>query len=269
MAMCTTSRGEVIHFKSRGEGPCLLLISGWGGDAASWEAELAFFGARMRCLTIEHPGFQGIPAPSGSFGTAEMADRIARGLEALGISRAAVLGMSMGGSVAQELALRHPHLVEALILSATFAKLDDRAAKGIALSTDLLDTCDRRAALRMIYWLVFGATFYGQHHSTLDALLAERLKTPIPQEIFQYQCQACLEHDTTRRLHQISCPTCITHGAEDILVSLPHAKKMAAAVPYSTLRVFPAGGHCHLWEMPQDYRQTVLDFLGSNGGASR
>ncbi len=262
MAWITTASGERVHYVERGQGDdVLLLISGWGGDAPSWEAELNYFGNRMRCLTIDHPGIAGQPLPTGPFSCAHMADRIAAGLEALGTGPATALGMSMGGAVAQELALRHPQLVAKCILSGTFAHLDVRAARGVALSTRLLESCDQEAALRMIYWLVFGPDFYARQANALDALLLERLQDPIDLGVFQYQCQACLDHDTRERLQAITCPTLITHGQDDILVPLPHAKELAAGIPQAALLEFPGGGHCHLWEQTAQYRQAVLEFL--------
>lgn len=267
MPWIETAAGERIHYEERGrelaQHGALLLISGWGGDAPSWEAELHYFGGRMHCLTLDHPGVGGQPLPNGLFTTADMADRIARGLEAMGIEQVFALGMSMGGAVAQELALRRPELVARCVLSGTFAKLDVRAARGVELATRLLESCDQEAALRMIYWLVFGADFYGLYADSLDSLLQDRLGNPIDLGVFQYQCQACLAHDARSRLSDIACPSLITHGTNDILVSERHAKELAAGIPGATLREFPGGGHCHLWEDAKGYREAVLAFLQS------
>lgn len=257
----TTAQGERMALVERGAGEVLLFISGWGGDAVSWEAEFMWFGERMRCLTLEHPGLAGIPAPAGPFSTADMADRIARGLAALGIASVTALGMSMGGAVAQELALRHPGLVRRLVLSGTFASMDVRAARALEACTRLLAGPDQVAALQMIYWLIFGASFHASNLPALDALLESRLDSPVPLEVFQYQAAACIAHDTTARLEEIACPTLITHGAADLLVDVAHARQLAAGIPHARLVGFPGAGHCHVWEEPARYRQEVLTFL--------
>ncbi|AGW12308.1 alpha/beta fold hydrolase [Megalodesulfovibrio gigas] len=257
----TTAAGEPVVCRERGTGEVLLFISGWGGDAVSWEAEFVWFGSRLRCLTLEHPGLAGIPAPDGPLGTADMADRIARGLAAMGITAVTALGMSMGGAVAQELALRHPQLVQKLVLSGTFPRMDVRAGRALDACTRLLAGPDRVAALQMIYWMIFGASFHAANLQALDALLESRLDSPVPLEVFQYQAAACIAHDTTARLGQIACPTLVTHGTADLLVDVSHARQLAAGIPQARLVEFPGAGHCHLWEEPARYRQVVLEFV--------
>ncbi|GAB7079097.1 alpha/beta fold hydrolase [Megalodesulfovibrio paquesii] len=260
-----TAAGESIVYVEHGQGEPLVLVSGWGGDYRGWEAELKYFGNSMRCLTLEHPGLPAgplaTPLPEEGCSTGALADRIAAGLRALGIGSANVLGMSMGGAIAQELALRHPELVRRLVLSGTFARLDPRAARALEAGTRLLAAGDTVAALQMIYWLVFGARFHREHLAELDALLLAGLEQPVPLEVFQYQAAACIRHDTVGRLADIGCQTLVTHGEDDILVPLEGARQLAAGIPGARLLAFAECGHCHLWEDPVRYRQAVQGFL--------
>lgn len=264
MPWIEAASGKRFHYTERGRGEPLLLVSGWGGDARSWAADLDFYGATRRCLTIEHPGLAGDPVPEGLFGPADMARRQADALEALGITRADVLGFSLGGAVAQELAMERPDMVRRLVLSGTFVRLDDRAAHDLGLLADLMAGCDRRAALRMIYRLVFGPDFLFRNLKALDSLIEQSLvDDPIPLPVFAYQAKACLAHDARGRLGRIAAPTVVTHGLDDALVAPRHAAELAQAIPYARLVEFPGLGHCHLWEDPAAFRAAVLAFLDS------
>lgn len=254
-------RDDAIFYSEIGQGAPLVFISGWGGDIPSWEADMAFFSRSFRCLTLEHPGVGGQPAPADGFSTADMADRIAAGLDALGIDAAAVLGMSMGGAVAQQLALRRPDLVDKLVLCATWARFDRRSARAVALLNALLRNADYDTAMQMIYWIVFGAEFYENNLDELDALYKMRRENPIAQEVFDYQTKACLAHDSLEQLQAISCPTLVTHGEQDILIPPHHGRGLAARIPNARYEEFPGCGHSHLWENIREFRNVVLDFL--------
>jgi pimeloyl-ACP methyl ester carboxylesterase len=257
--------GEEMAYVEMGEGAPLVFISGWGGEAAEWRSDMRALSTDFRCLTIEHPGLAGQPLPDGECSTADMAERIARGLEALGVERAAVLGLSMGGAIGQELALVRPGLVARLVLCGTFARLDPRAAKAIALCTDLLRQ-DYARGLAMVYWLAFGPDYYEANLEALDAQLAVGVRNPVDHAAFAYQARACLEHDTRRRLAAIACPTLVIHGAEDLLVRPRHGQTLAEAIPDAHFEQYGDGGHLCCWEQPERFRSDLRAFLGRSGG---
>jgi pimeloyl-ACP methyl ester carboxylesterase len=219
------------------------------------------FAAYRRCITFEHPGVAGQPLPDGVLTTADMAGRIARGLAALGIDSAAVIGLSMGGAVAQELALRHPNLVDRLVMAASFARMDVRGARAIETCTRTMRECGLKAGLDMAYWLAFGEEFYERNLEALDAAMDQFLADPLPAGVFEYQMDACLKHDTRGRLSEISCPALIIHGDADILVRPRHGRELAENIPRARLAVFEGGGHLSIWEQPEKFRHEVAEFL--------
>ncbi|WP_029897966.1 alpha/beta fold hydrolase [Desulfohalovibrio reitneri] len=254
-------QGERIAYEEIGSGPPLVFISGWGGAAAEWRGDMEYFGRFMRCLAPEHPGVAGQPLPDGPFSTRDMAGRIARLLDGLGIGSAAVAGLSMGGAVAQELALMRPDLVDRLVLCGTFARLDARAARGIEGCARLIGTCGLKASLDMIYWLAFGPTFYDKNLNALDDAREAFLRDPLPAGVFAYQAQACLDHDTLDRLGGIACPALVLHGGEDILLRPRLGRELAQALPHARFSLMEDGGHLCVWERPDHFRDEVDAFL--------
>ncbi len=254
--------GDRIYYEELGEGQPLLFISGWASDATAWRDDMAWFSKQgFRCLTLEHPGLSGQPLPEGPFGTPQMADRIASGLRALGLEQVAALGLSMGGAVAQELALRHPELVEKCVLCGTWAKFDIRAARAVESCLGLMQSCGRAAALRMILWLVFGSVFYEKNLAAVDGLEELGLTAPVSLDVYDYQAQACLAHDTESRLGGVRCPALVLHGDEDLLLRPRHGRMLAERIPDAQYVEFPEAGHCHIWEQPRLFRRSVMEFV--------
>ena len=107
-----------------GTGEPLLMINGIGAARESWSRQIGDLSARFRCITFDNRGVGESIVPAGPYTAREMADDAARVLSAAGVGRARVLGVSMGGAVAQELAINHPHLVERLVIACSFAACD-------------------------------------------------------------------------------------------------------------------------------------------------
>lgn len=261
MSWIALSSEDRAYYVEHGSGKPLVFVSGWGGDASNWIQDMEFFGDQFRCISVDHPGIAGQPLPRGAYSTQDMADRIARTVRALQIDRVHLLGHSLGGAIAQCLALRHPDLVERLVLCGTFARLDNRSGRALASCGELMRTCDEDAAMRMIYWLIFGARFYENSLETIDALFAMRKENPIPAGVFVYQTEACLQHDTREQLAAIQAPTLITHGEADILIGLHLAQYLAKTIPNATLFTLEEAGHSHLWEYSSVWRERVKRFL--------
>lgn len=258
-----TVDGETILYKEVGEGPPFVFISGLGGLAEEWQADMLHFAKSMRCLSLEHPGIGGTPLPTERCGAMEMADRIAAGLRTLAVESATVLGMSLGGAVAQELALRHPNLVGRLVLTSAFARLDERAKRAISTLVKLMECGDLRTAIRMFYWVGFGATFYDKNLPALDAAVDEYVADPIDYAVFEYQLDACLTHDAMDRLGRIACPTLVTHGAADLLVRPYLAQELADGIPDARLVLLEDGGHSCNWEQPERFHSEVDAFIAA------
>ena len=118
------TNGIELAYTEHGDGEPLLLIMGLGADSSAWESHVAAYHKRYRCIAVDNRGVGASSTPVGPYSTGQMADDYAGLLEALDLGPVRVVGISMGGAIAQELALRHPELVERLVLVATWAKSD-------------------------------------------------------------------------------------------------------------------------------------------------
>ncbi len=184
-------------------------------------------------------------------------------MDALGISRAHIVGASMGGMIAQELAINHPEHVDRLVLACTRAKagrIRQILAPVQAALYDLDLTAEQRGLIGMPWG--FTAAFMSDA-ARVQAALDLRAKDPYPIQAHAYRRQqaAVMAHDTVGRLGRISAPTLVLVGSEDILTPVPESVEVVEAIPGAHLHVLPRGGHGFSAEYPEDFNRAVLEFL--------
>lgn len=256
--------GIELYFEESGSGPPLLLITGLSGNTLGWSALEPALAQHFRVITFDNRGAGRSSAPEGPYATRDMAGDAAALLDQLGIDRAHVLGLSMGGMIAQELALAYPERVARLVLLSTVARsrpaiiepwlnLWARAAAG-ELDGDEL-------TLAMLPWMFTPALL--SDHDQLEAVLAEWAQDPYPAPAagLRGQVAACRTHDTLGRLAQITAPAFVLVGAEDILTPVSYSQELAEAIPGARLHVLERGGHLAFAEYPDDVVEAVLGFL--------
>jgi pimeloyl-ACP methyl ester carboxylesterase len=252
-----------LFYAEAGQGDCLLLLTGLGGDHLAWAFQLAPFAARYRVVAFDNRGAGQSDAPDVPYSTRLMAEDALGLLDALGIPHAHVLGVSLGGMIAQELALAAPHRVRSLHLGCTLARPDPFLRAVVAAWREVRTRLDRATALRaMAPWLFAPAT-YNQRPEVVERLLASALTHPFPQSLtgFLRQVEAVQGHDTRDRLGEIRCPTLVSVGADDMLVGPRFARELADGIPGAALVVVPEAGHVYFWERPEVFNALQLDFL--------
>ncbi|OLC17397.1 MAG: hypothetical protein AUH29_02005 [Candidatus Rokubacteria bacterium 13_1_40CM_69_27] len=252
-----------MYYAEAGAGEPLVLIMGFGGDHLAWGFQMPAFTQAYRVIAFDNRGAGQTDAPDRPYTTRMMADDTAGLMEALGIDRAHVVGVSMGGMIAQELALNHPRRMRSLQLGCTLARPDAYLKALNAAWRQIRTHLGREAALRAIGLWLFAPATYNERPELVEMILQNALANPHPQSLtgFLRQGEAVAAHDTLDRLHAIRCPTLVSVGEEDILVPSRFSRELAARIPGATLRTLPGAAHGYFWERPEAFNALGLEFL--------
>lgn len=247
-----------IDYDIHGEGPPLVLINGLGFGRWGWFKQVPAFSRHFRTITFDVRGERGLKN-----GVVDLADDVVALMDQLRIRKAHVLGTSLGGFVAQELALRRPDLVDRLVLVCT------------SYGGNGPEAISPRALADMVGWGSFtpeGTVRRGLETATSDIYRAER-----PEEFEQVirwrladspsinayyeQAMAGARFDLSGDVEHITSPTLVIHGAEDRYIPVANAAALAGAIPNAKLRVLDAAGHLVFIERFADVNRDVVAFL--------
>ena len=253
--------GEVeLDYERGGEGPPLLLIMGMSGTALHWgERFLAELRRDFDTISYDHRGVGASTRLDGEVTIAQMAEDAAGLLHALQLDSAHVMGISMGGMIAQELALAHPELVRTLTLGCTYCGGEGSALappETIMLLSEAMMSGDRARAIRTGWEVNVSAPFAADPAAWRDfEAIAERRAVAVP--VVMAQMQAVAGHDTSERLASLQAPTLVIHGTEDRMLPVANGEMIAALIPGSQLEILDGTGHLFFWEQPQHAAELV------------
>jgi pimeloyl-ACP methyl ester carboxylesterase len=251
-----------MYYNTRGTGPePVLFISGLGADHRVWDALVPEFAGKYRCLQFDNRGVGKTDKPRGRYSTELLAQDASALLTAIDIPRAHVIGISMGGAIAQELAIHHPEKVGSLILISTWAKADTFRRE--------LGECRLRAAKagnRDAFWRehllwCFTHDFYEEHRATVNAARTFLAKTVQPAYALARQTEAVINHDALNRLHRIQAPTLVVVGDEDISTPVRFSRVIHEKIKGAKLTVLKGAAHSLTTEKPRLFVDTALKFL--------
>lgn len=253
-----------LEYYDESDGPPLLMIRGLGAQATTWgEPVLAPLRERVRVIRLSNRGTGLSDKPAGPVSIRTMADDAAALLDALGVDRAHVFGVSMGGMIAQELALNHAERVDRLVLGCTFAGGPNAVRAGadvMALLTPQAGQSAEEQIRRTRPALVTERTMR-ERGEFLDEMMRIDLETPTPLETVVKQLAAIGEFDTYDRLPSIRAPTLVIHGDSDVLVPAENARILHERIPGSTLEIVPEAGHMFFWDQPEETAAILTSFL--------
>ncbi len=264
--------GEIeLCYERTGSGPPLLAINGMSGTLLSWgEPFLAPLRESFEVIVYDHRGVgesSRMEAPAvqeDSMTIAELARDAAGLLDALGLDSAHVLGISMGGMVAQELALAGQagtNRVRTLTLGCTYCGGQGAAFAAPAVPQRLVESLrsgDRELALRT-GWEICVSLPLRDDPELYAAYRAIALARRAPQAVIMAQMQAIAAHDTSTRLASLELPTLIVHGTADELIPVQNAHAIAGHMPAARLELLDGAGHLFFWEEPLRSAELVRD----------
>ena len=263
MPFAAPPTGVRIFYEVHGRGAPLLLVSGTGHDHAFWSGQLPLLGARFRCVVFDNRGVGKSSAPAPGYSLADMAEDAAGVLDAAGAERAHVMGFSMGGHIAAELALRHPERVMSLGLHHAWARNCPRLASFQRARLRLARRGEREALVELSLLGLYSHEFYDANAGEMERKRKWLMEASGEDAGWEGQLAACLEGDALDRLHNIRVPTLITCSDRDLIVDPHHAREMSARIEDSRLVVMEGTGHVALIERPDAFARVCRDFLDS------
>lgn len=253
--------GTELNYVRAGAGEPMLLIQGMSATHMTWGRPfLTPLEESFECIVFDNRGM-GLSGPAQMpFTTADLAGDTLGLLDALEIERAHVVGISMGGMIAQELALAHPERIRTLTLGATYCGGPEgtlMAPGDLQMLGTAMASGDREQVLRAMWVINLSPTF--REDDTRFAEFREMATAlPVPREVIIQQMRACGAHDTSARLGQISVPTQIVHGTVDRLIGVGNGVQIAALLELEP-QLLDDVGHMFWWEQPQRAAELVRE----------
>ncbi len=261
--MPVVTAGEVeLSYERNGSGPPLLMIMGMSGTALSWgEPFLELLREDFETIVYDHRGVGSSSRMEEPFTIAQLAEDAVALLAALEIDSAHVLGISMGGMVAQDLALAHPERVRTLTLGCTYcggegsALAAEEVMRGLA---EAMFSGDRARMIRASWEANLSPGFAADDDAYARFLEIAGLRA-VAAEVIMAQMQAIGGHDTSARLPSIELPTLVLHGTLDQMLPVQNGRMIAGLIPGSQLEIFDDVGHLFFWERPEQSAELVRE----------
>ncbi|MDY7576255.1 alpha/beta fold hydrolase [Actimicrobium sp. CCI2.3] len=260
-----TVGNTTLRYIDEGSGPAVVLIHGLAGDFSAWLAQIELLRHSYRVIAFDNRGAGQSTQIDEPVSTADLARDTLGLMDYLQIASAHVVGRSMGGAVAQQMALLAPPRVLSMVLCASFARLDPLGRRVLLNMRDALEWRMNWAdhARHSVQNFV-SADFFNQQPERVAAI--ERLiggETRLP-ACYIRQNTACQEHDTLPELARIHQPVLVMAGASDPICSLTATGWLGAGLPNARTEIFDNASHFFLMEQPERFQQLLLIWLGQN-----
>ncbi|OLV18422.1 alpha/beta fold hydrolase [Deinococcus marmoris] len=244
----------------------VLFLTGLGSNRLGWRGQLPVFGEKYRTFSIDHRDTGDSDLTDADYSTADQADDAAAFLRAMNAAPAHVVGISMGGFIALNLAVRWPELVQSLTLVSTSAggasHVGPEEAGLDALRPDFTLSPGERA--RRTYGLIMAPGFLDAHPEAADAIAANADYRPLTPERYARQFRSTRTHDVTADLEKLLVPTLVVHGDADPLVRYENGQHLAAHIPGAEFITYPGTGHIPIVERAEEFNGAVLEFVAQH-----
>jgi 3-oxoadipate enol-lactonase len=251
-----------LSYDRAGEGPPLLLIMGMSGTKHHWgEPLLAELRRDFDTIVYDHRDAGDSTRTGQPFTIADLAEDATGLLTALEVDSAHVMGISMGGMIAQELVLAHPDRLRSLTLGCTYCGGEGSmlASEGVMKKlAEAMTSGDRERAIRAS-WEVNVSPSFAANEEAWVKFRATGMRYGLPVEVIMRQMQAIAGHDTSARLPGVGVPTQVVHGTLDQLLPVQNGHMIAGLIPNSRLEIFDGVGHLFFWEKPERTAQLIRE----------
>ncbi|MDE2060160.1 MAG: alpha/beta fold hydrolase [candidate division NC10 bacterium] len=251
-----------LFYQEDGHCEPVVWIHGLGIDHRVWALQIPVFSQHFRCITFDNRDAGQSDRSSSSYTIKTMADDVIRLMDALAIDKAHIVGLSMGGAIAQEVAIAYPARVRRLILVSTYTSADRRGADVLNSFAMMRAHFSREEYARATSPWIFTYRDYlipGFIESTITRFLEDPYF--LPADVYARQVEAALGHFTEDRLSEITVPTLIVTGNEDLMTPMRFARTLHQGIPGAKLAVIPGGGHALALTHADEFNHIALSFL--------
>jgi pimeloyl-ACP methyl ester carboxylesterase len=253
--------GININYQVDGQGEPLVMIMGFTAGRSGWMAQIPFFKKYYRVITFDNRGAGKSDKPPGPYSTRMMADDTVSLMDLLRIEKAHIMGVSMGGMIAQELAINYPQRVMKLVLACTYACQDETSGDSLEQAKFLQLTPEKKVSAMVglalnkpLYRFTFG----------LLARVQTRFMGASGRVGIAGQSEACRKHNTLERLPLVTATTLVIVGTGDRIIKPVSSEVIAGKIPSAKLVKVESGSHYFSLEMKNAFNREVLGFLKSD-----
>jgi len=265
--MPTTQVGShTVFYDDCGAGHPVLLISGLGSTRQGWWKQIEPLSVRYRVINMDNRDAGDSALGTGPYTIADMAEDAAGVIQNLRLGPTHVVGISMGGMITQELAVRHPELVDKLVLVSTTAGGPTAVNAKPEIAALLMQVEeDIETRVRRTFTAIAGEGYMAAHPEDMEQIVKDAITKPMSLESYQRQLGACIGHfskGVAERLGQIIAPTLVAHGDYDPLIPYPNGQYLAAHIQGARFSTYPGVGHLPPIEAPERFNREVIEFMG-------
>lgn len=258
-----------MNYDQQGDGEPLVLIPYLAADYACYAFQVAEYAKHFTCISVDPKGAGETDKPAGVYSTELFADDVGAFMQAVGVERAHISGLSLGAAVGMWLAAKHPQKVKSLSLHSGWTKTDPfikTVVEGWQVMAKGLGSVTETVILGIFPWC-FTPELYAAKPDYIQSLAAfVRGRPAQPVDAFMRQSDAVIAHDVESHLGKITAPTQITFGRYDMVTSTRFADRMKASIQGSELIVFEGCAHAPIYEKVDEFNRRTLGFLRRHAG---
>ena len=251
-----------LNYKLEGEGEeTIVLVNGLADDLETWVLQVDDFLAEgYRVLRFDNRGIGASSCPAGPYSSRMLADDAKALVDSLGITDFHLMGVSMGGMIAQEYALAYPADLRSVTFACTYAAPGPFCSRMFSMWADMAPVLGVPFVMRDVTLWAFTLPFFEQRTAELEEFETAMRYMDQPVHAYLAQLAVIQGHDTTSRLGEITTPSLVLAGEEDILIPVALSRRIHEGIPGSEWAT-TKGGHGCIWEHPAEFNRTYLDFV--------
>lgn len=264
--MPTASVNDItVNYRLEGDGEeTIVLVNGLADDLETWVLQVPdLLAAGYRVLRFDNRGIGASSKPAGPYSSRQLADDAKALVDSLGIRDFHLMGVSMGGMIAQEYALAYPTDLCSATFACTYAAPGPFCSRMFSMWADAAQVMGVPFVMRDVTLWAFTVPFFSERPAEVAEFETAMRYVDQPTPAYLAQLAVIQEHDTTARLKDITVPTLVLAGEQDILIPVSLSKELYDGVPGAAWATTP-GGHGCIWEFPEEFNETFLNFVGNH-----